>query len=222
MTLHDFFAKFTGRYLWGNFLAMIILGASLVYGALWGIDYYTNHGVEVSVPNLHGMQQSVAERRLKACGLNCAVSDSGFVRNQPPGTVLEQSLVAGTKVKPGRIIYITINSGNMPTILLPDLADNSSLREAQTKLTSIGFKLAPVEYINGEKDWVYEVKCNGRNVSAGTRIPVDSPITLVVGNGNYSESIDSDSTEYMNGFDPEISNEGLGTYEDDNQSLNNE
>lgn len=217
MTLKEFFAKFKSRMLWGNFLAMGIVACGLVYGTLWAIDRYTLHSQEVVVPELRGLQATTAQRRLLECGLEGVVNDSGFVRNQPAGAILEQTIAANQKVKPGRIIYLTINSGNMPTIALPDLADNSSLREAQTRLSSIGFRLAPVEYINGERDWVYDVKCHGQSVSAGTRIAADTPITLVVGNGSGNEElIDADSILYDDSFgiDDEPINEGLGTYEE--------
>ncbi len=80
---------------------------------------------------------------------------------------------------------------------MPDLTDNSSRREAESRLTAIGLKLAPVEFILGEKGWVYGVKVNGRAVSAGTRIPVGSAVTLVVGNGETEEVFNgNDSLEY--------------------------
>ncbi|MEG1581248.1 MAG: PASTA domain-containing protein, partial [Bacteroidaceae bacterium] len=129
----------------------------------------------------------------KLRGLIIQVNDSGFVRAAPANSVLEQSIEAGTKVKKGRTIYITINSTNTPTLVVPDVADNCSMREAQTKLKAIGFNLDEVEYINGEKDWVYEIKHNGTILSAGSRVPVDARITLVVGNGMV-ETEEEDST----------------------------
>ena len=49
----------------------------------------------------------------------------------------------------------------------------------------LGLIVLPQEYVNGEKDWVYAVKVNGKNVTAGDRVPSDSRITLVVGDGTY-------------------------------------
>ena len=216
MTLKEFFAKFKSRMLWGNLVAMCLTACGVIYGTLWAIDRYTMHGKEVTVPELRGLQTRTAKQRLLECGLEGIVNDSGFVRNQPAGTVLEQTITPNRKVKPGRIVYLTVNSGNMPTIALPDLADNSSLREAQSRLSSIGFRLAPVEYIDGERDWVYDVKCHGRSVRAGTRIAADTPITLVVGNGTSNEDFLNDSTFYGDTIDMEydLIEEGLGIYED--------
>lgn len=198
MTKKDFFAKIKRPILFGNLLAMCLTGIGLIYGTLWYLDKYTNHGIEITVPDIHGLQAESATLRLQSCGLDGVVSDSGYVRNLSAGAVLEQSVAAGQKVKSGRIIYLTVNSGYQPTIAIPDLADNSSVREAQTRLTAIGFKLAPIEYIDGERDWVYEVRCQGRPVNAGTRIPVETAITLVVGNGATGDDLwglDSTYTE---------------------------
>ena len=80
---------------------------------------------------------------------------------------------------------LTVNSGNAPRLILPDLADNCSLREAEAKLISMGFKLGPTQYVTGERDWVYEVRSKGRTIIAGSRVNIEDPITLVVGNGTY-------------------------------------
>ena len=189
MTVKEFFAKFKAPVLWGNLLAMCVVGIGLICGTLYFLGEYTHHGVEITVPDVRGLQADAAARRLQLSGLDGVVSDSGYVRNLAAGAVLEQSVDAGRKVKPGRVIYLTINSGYQPTIVMPDLADNSSVREAQTRLKALGFKLSPVEYIDGERDWVYEVRWNGRPVNAGTRIPVESSITLVVGNGAMGDDL---------------------------------
>lgn len=201
MTIREFFRKLGSPILWGNFLAMAIVAAGLVFGTLFALDRYTRHGEEVTVPDLRGLSQTEATRQLQKLSLGAEVADSGFVRSLPAGAVLGQSVQAGKNVKPGRTIFLTLNSGTQPTIALPDIADNSSLREAQSRLTSLGFTLAPTEFIDGEKDWVYSVKADGRIVSAGTRISVDTPITLVAGNGQTDEYIYGlDSMDYTDDF----------------------
>ena len=104
--------------------------------------------------------------------------------------------VAGSKVKTGRTIYLTINTRNVPTLPIPDIADNCSLREAEARLKSLGFKLGPIEYAPGDKDWVLSVKCKGRNVVAGDRVEIDVPITLVVGNNNDGIGDDFDDEDW--------------------------
>lgn len=191
--------KMTARRFVGlNVLAMIAVALGLVVLTFVGLNLYTRHGKEVVVPNLYGVGYDQAVASLEACGLLAEVEDTGYVPKMAAGSILEQTPSAGTKVKPGRTIALIINSGHARTIAMPDLADNSSRREAESRLKAMGFKTGETEAIDGELDWVYGMKANGREVAAGQRVPVDALITLVVGNGHSDEeTLDVDSTEYL-------------------------
>ncbi len=181
-----------------NCLGMILVVVLFFFGALAFIDFYTLHGEEVEVPRITGVSEQIAYSKLKALGLKAEVRDTGYVHKAAPFEVLEQSIKPGTKIKPGRTIYLTINSNGSKRIELPDLADNCSRREAEDKLKTLGFKLGATEFIIGDPDWVYEVKVNGKTVKAGTRISVDLPITLVVGKGGLEDEYNgNDSLDYI-------------------------
>jgi hypothetical protein len=77
---------------------------------------------------------------------------------------------------------------------VPDVADNSSLRQAEARILASGFKLAEIQYISGEKDWVYGVKYKGRQLSIGEKVPVGAVLTLIVGDGGVLQT-DSLGTE---------------------------
>lgn len=180
--------KFTERILrstllW-NLMAMLVVIIVAAIGIWYWMGFYTRHGEKIDVPNVKGMVISDAEYALTRAKLQAVVADSGYDRKLPAGTVLEQLPAGGKQVKSGREIYLTINSRTTPTLQMPDIADNSSLREAEAKLRSMGFKLGPIEYAYGDKDWVLDVKCRGRHVSVGERISIDDPVTLVVGNND--------------------------------------
>ena len=107
-----------------------------------------------------------------------SVSDSSYVKNKPAGSILDVTPSVGQKVKEGRIIYLTINTLNIPLRPVPDVADNSSMRQAQAKILAAGFKLSENEMIPGEKDWVYGVKYMGRQLEMGDKVPVGATLTL--------------------------------------------
>lgn len=194
----------------GNCLGMIVTTIVLAAGSLIYIHYYTRHGEEVNVPNVCGIDQDVARRKLKALGLTAEVVDTGYVYDAAPYAVLEQSVKPGEKVKPGRIIYLTVNANGPRLIAIPDVADNSSRREAEDKLRILGFKLGATEYVTGDPDWVVGVKVNGRNVTAGTKVSVNTPITLVVGAGGVEEEYNgNDSLDYILNAPEEDLNEPL-------------
>ena len=102
-----------------------------------------------------------AEKSLNAQQLKAIIVDSSYVKGMPAGMVLEQTPVGGSRVKEGRAVYLTVTTSDVPLVKLPDLIDNSSLRQAAAKLKSIGFRLTEPEYIAGEQDWVYGIKYRG-------------------------------------------------------------
>lgn len=182
MTFKEFNKKIFSPLIWGNLLAMGLVAVGIVVGLWYFLEDYTHHGESIEVPNVKGMPFHDAEYALQRAGLVAVVADSAYNRTLPAGTILEQLPVSGKQVKSGREIQLTINTTQTPTLTVPDIADNCSLREAEAKLKAQGFKLGPVEYIPGDKDWVLGVKCRGRHVAAGERIPIDAPLVLVVGN----------------------------------------
>lgn len=194
MTIKEFFKKITAPIIWANLLGMAVLLGALAIGVWKGLEHYTHHGEIILVPDVKAQGVSDARYTLNQAGLDAVIADSSYNRNSPPGAVLEQMPAPGSKVKSGHAIYLIINTTSTPTIPMPDIADNSSVREAEARLRSLGFKIGPHELIEGEKDWVYGVKYNGRMVYAGDRLPVDSRIILQVGSGNmedYSDSLDT-------------------------------
>ena len=198
MEAKEFFGKFSSGFLWGNLLAMVLVIVALAFGVKYGLDAYTRHGEGVEVPKIEGMVFQNARTMLIERGLYVVVTDSGYNKKLPAGSILVQNPGPGMKVKPGHTIYVTVNSPSSPTFASPDVVDNSSYREAEAKLVAIGFKLEPPQQVEGEKDWVYGILCHGRSVSTGDRISIDAPLTLLIGNGHYGsdENIDYVEPEY--------------------------
>ncbi len=192
MEAKEFFGKFASGFLWGNILAMVLVVVALAFGVKYGLNVYTRHGEGIEVPKVEGMVYQNARALMEERGLYLVVTDSGYNKRLPANSILVQNPGPGMKVKQGHTIYVTVNSPSSPSFAIPDLVDNSSFREAEAKLTAIGFKLTPPQQVEGEKDWVYGILCRGRRVSTGDRISIDSPLTLLVGNGHYGaeEEID--------------------------------
>lgn len=143
--------------------------------------------------------------------LNIQVADSGYNKRLPADCILAQMPGATAKVKAGHIIYVTVNSPSSPTVTIPDIIDNSSLREAEAKLAAMGFKLLPPKRIVGEKDWVYGIISRGRRVGTGDRVSTDAPLTLIVGTGGYEA--EEDDMDYYS--DP-IGGSDVGTTDTNN------
>jgi beta-lactam-binding protein with PASTA domain len=174
--------KIFSPIVWINLTCMILFVILVIFGMWYATMKYTLHGEIITVPDITGIHHTAARDTLAQHGLIIHISDSGFNRNLRPGTVLMQYPEAGTEVKRDRKVYLTINSSSGPTLTIPDIADNCDVYEAEIRLRTMGFKLGPKEYAKGDKDWVIGVKCQGRTVMAGDKIPAEAPVVLVVGN----------------------------------------
>ena len=181
MTFKDFFSFSRNRMFWLNIVGMVLFVVLVIYGALKGIDSYTHHGESISVPDVQGMTSGKALSALTASKLEPAIVDSCYVPDMPSGTVVDQKPVPGARVKQGRQVYLTICTNKTPTRVIPDVIDNSSLREAQARMLAAGFQLTENTYISGEKDWVYGVRYRGKDLVTGAKVPIGAALTLVVG-----------------------------------------
>lgn len=214
MKSSEFAAKFKSKYLWGNLAAMVLVVVILCIGVKFGLDLYTHHGESILVPNVRHKSIGDVEKIMADAGLKVVVSDTGYVKSLPPDVVLEQNPAAGEAVKSGHIIYVTINSPHTPTLVMPDIIDNSSLREAMAKLTSLGFNLGQPKYIPGEKDWVYGVLAGGNQISAGARVPVNEVITIIVGNGQISQEDSEMLADPTEQFDVDVPEGDIDEFEE--------
>ncbi|WP_456103563.1 PASTA domain-containing protein [Prevotella sp.] len=183
MTSRELFHKFNSTYIWGNILAIVILVLILSIGVRFGLDYYTLHGESIVVPNVIHKQYDEAVDIMGKVGLTIEVTDTGYVKELPADCILEQTPVGGKRIKSTHVVYVTINAASAPTLVIPDIIDNNSLREAQAQLLSMGFKVGEPEYIPGEKDWIYGILVRGKHVKAGDHVPSDAVIVLQVGDG---------------------------------------
>lgn len=177
-----------------NILAMIIIALALVLITFRWINKYTLHGQYIEVPDLSGMFEEEAGKALAAQGLKYEVSEYKYNKMIVECGVIEQKPKPGSYVKQGRKVYLTLNSGKEPLRAVPDVADNSSIRAAESKLRAAGFKLTRTIYVDGDLDWVYEIRYQGQKIEAGTELPEGSTLTIVAGNGNpveYIEEVDS-------------------------------
>lgn len=197
MAIKEFFSFRKNGLFWGNIIAMVVVLAGVIFGVLAALDAYTRHGEAVVVPDVKGLSLAEAQTMFADRGLNCVVADSSYVKNLPAGCILDYSPTAGQRVKEGRMVYLTINALDIPLQEVPDVADNSSVRQAEARLLAAGFRLTNNDSIPGEKDWVYAVKYRGNSLEIGAKVPMGAILTLVIGNGEEApaDSLQVDSLD---------------------------
>lgn len=155
----------------------------LVSIAMFGLSIWTHHGQEADVPAVKGLDYSGAVTLLAQQGFTHEVADSVYDTSSRPGTVMDQTPKPGAKVKDGRKVYLTINAFSPKTVVLPAVTD-MSLRQARAALESVGISDISIHTVPSEyKDLVIGISCNGAALSPGSRIPVNSRVTIIVGGG---------------------------------------
>ena len=129
VTFKQFFSFKNNRFFWFNLIAMVAVVIAAAWGTLQWLDNYTLHGKAVVVPDVKGKHIRIAENDLNKQSLKAVVIDSNYVKGADPDIILEQNPTGGAKVKSGRTIYLTINTGRPPQVAIPDIMDNSSFRK---------------------------------------------------------------------------------------------
>ena len=183
--------KRTQRIILINFIAIVAVVVAIPFAVLSWLDDYTLHGKVIEVPNVCGQSLDAGEKVLADKLLGYEIVDYKYQKDAAENEILEQRPVGAAKVKKGRKIQLTLNSGKEPTIALPDVIDNCSLREAVARLRAAGFKLTEHVTIAGEKDWVYSVRMGADTLKSAAQVPLGSTLTLVIGSGDEVENADS-------------------------------
>ncbi len=162
------------------FITLITLG--LLYLFFNSLNWLTNHGKQTTVPALMGKNMSEAVKELEKMGFRIDI-DSTYKANSDPLEVLFQEPEAGTSVKIGRTIFLTINKKIPPSIEMPNLV-NMSFRNALLTLHSYYLEMGDTSYRpDVAAGAVLEQWVNGKQITPGTLIPFGTKINLVIGEG---------------------------------------
>lgn len=172
-----------------NVLCMVALAALLGWLALSWLDVWTKHGQEVKVPDVEGLDYKRACAKLEAEGFNVVLSDSIYADTLQRGQVTEQNPKSGMLVKPGRAIYLTVNSFYPKKVLVKNL-QGGSVVDAQVTLESLGFTRVIVHKVpSNQNNMVLRWRVGDRYINSNAKIPLNATIILDVGNGEEMEPL---------------------------------
>jgi hypothetical protein len=170
-----------------NILFGIILIFILLFLILQSLDWLTKHNESIAVPGVLGKTYAEAQKILEEKGFEVALQDSIYNDTAAALSVLKQFPEADAQVKIDRTIYLTINRAVPPVIDMPNL-EQLTFRSAVLALKQYQLKLGDTIYQNYfAKDYVMEQRINGVRVKAGTKIPMGSVVSLVLGTGQGNE-----------------------------------
>ncbi|MCI2230084.1 PASTA domain-containing protein [Polaribacter sp. MSW13] len=165
-------------------IAIVGLLAFIFFLKFW-LGVSTNHDQKIQVPNLHKMTLDEVEQKLKELNLDFKVIDSAsFNPDYPKKSVIEQTPEEGDFVKEKRKIYLTLNPSKYRDVTIPDL-NGKTKRQAMSHLRSIGFNIGtnPTFVRDIGKDVVRGLRYKGEILTHGDKLPLNSIVDLVLGDG---------------------------------------
>ena len=168
----------------GQVVAAISIIGVLAYLFMHWLTFTTDHGNEITVPDLSKLNEEQVEDKLDDLDLDYVLLDSvDYNASYPKHTVVEQDPFAGAKVKKNRKIYIKINSSGFTEVRMPNLIEKT-YRQAVPTLKALGLEEGEITYKPYlGKDMVLEMHCNGKKLNPGDKIFKSSKIDLVLGDG---------------------------------------
>lgn len=148
------------------------------------LDFRTNHGQEIKVPDLSKMKLEIAEEKLNELDLEVFLLDTvEFNADFPPFTILEQDPKAGSLVKDGRKVYVKLNAGEFTDITIPEFKDKT-FRQISATIKSLTLKEGKITYKpHIAKDIVLQIFQDGRRLRAGDKVKKNSTLDFVLGDG---------------------------------------
>ena len=212
--MSNFFVKLIKNPFVINLLLVIVVSCGVVYGVLAWLDSYTRHNQAVVVPDVKGMKLEDAAEFFGNNKLRYNVIDSVFSKDVAPGSIVELVPGVGSKVKEGRIVFVTINALTSQMAVIPEVED-LSFRQAYALLRARGFSSVEIEYVPGDyKDLAMGVELNGRTLLKGEHVPLTAHLVLKVSSGDPNmlpdslaldsipvEPLDSDIENWFKGMD---------------------
>jgi len=190
----------TSKVFFTQIAIAIVIVLVLGFVLLQWLSFSTNHGEEITVPNLAKMTVEQAEEVLDNDDLDYVILDTtDFVAGYPKYSIVKQDPHAGAKVKKDRKIYLKVNAAGFSAVKVPDLIEQT-LRQALPTLKALGLQEGSLTYKPYlGKDMVLEMRQNGKKLNPGDKVLKSSKIDLVLGDGKVGfeeeEKPDSTATE---------------------------
>lgn len=169
------------KWFWKSVIKALVLIIALVVVAQILLGALTRHNKELSVPDFTNLTISQAEHLAAKSDMRIDITDSVFTKRIGRGVVYSQKPAAGSHVKKGRRILITINALQPKTVEMPNVV-GYSLRQAKTVLASKGLNVGHLSYREDiATNNVLEQRMNGQIIKPGKSIETESSIDLLLG-----------------------------------------
>lgn len=164
-----------------NLLAAAVLVFAIVTIISVLLNVATHHNQVIAVPDMANLSVAEASHLAAQNDIRVEVSDSVYVRRMAKGAVFSQNPKAGTRVKKGRRVFLTINAVVPKKVTMPNLV-GYSMRQASAELSSRGLTLGKLIYVDDiATNNVMKQLYKNREIEPGKSIESGAEVSLVVG-----------------------------------------
>ncbi len=182
------FKEFFSNWIVKNLLLAAAMVAVIVGIVSLILSLLTRHGQEIAVPDFSDMTPAEAQTVAAVSGLRVSVADSVYVKRMKPGAVYMQTPKAGSHVKKGRRIRLTVNTMQAKEVYMPSLV-GVSLRQARAELLRNGLTLGKITYVRDiATNNVLRQQRYGFDIAPGTPVVSGTAINLVLGLGDDDQT----------------------------------
>jgi beta-lactam-binding protein with PASTA domain len=148
--MKEFFEQRLGIKQFSKTIAVILV---ILFLILWLIDScvmppYVHSIAVVKVPNITGLTLTKADDIIKGSKLRVAEVREVYSETVPKGRIISQLPFAGSEVREGRRLYITISRG-IEKIRIPNVIEKYE-RDAWLEIMRLGFNVGDIEYVEIE------------------------------------------------------------------------
>lgn len=163
-------------------LFRVALAYAAIIAVLWGLLWwYTDHGEQVSVPDLKGMSLEQAITTLGGKNLEYLVIDSIYDEEAIAGNIIDQSPVPDSKVKEGRKIFLTVYR-HLPPMERINIKEGEFAQVAIIKLKNKGIKYELRNIPNNSMvGSVLHITYKGKRLNPDDMIPRGEKVILSIG-----------------------------------------
>ena len=147
------------------------------------LNMFTLHGKAITLPNFVGLTVDELDNFAINREFDFFVIDSIYDESKDRGSIVMQDPLAGSQVKSGRKIYLTIVAMMPERVRMPDLRDYS-IRQAVSLLETYGLKTGRLRFVKSDfENAVLEQLFRGDTIPPDSLIIKGSTIDLIVGKG---------------------------------------
>lgn len=149
---------------------------------------FVGHNEFVTVPDVKDLPVEEATLQLEDKNLFVEIESGRYNPQLPRDVVVDQNPKANFPVKPGRRVYLTLNSGATPESTVPSLS-GISLKEALNRLNAAGLRAEPQDIQPDSIPHPYENMVTRQSPEPGTVVAEGARVRLWYSTGLGSEYV---------------------------------